>query len=147
MAGARRLYAELSRADLGPFRVVLLPVPDINIVCYVVHHPSLRILASVNAFNERVFAELSLARKEGPPEYIVTRTRLRSPMYDGAIDPTLATLGVCSVEEWKASGAEGLVVLRSTIMEPFLAAPPPAPDHIAGFLQALRRACDEALAE
>src|SRR5918993_2947616 len=30
MAGARRLHAELSRADLDPFRVVLLPVPDIN---------------------------------------------------------------------------------------------------------------------
>lgn len=144
MAGARRLYAELSRADLGPFRVVLLPVPDINIVCYVVHHPALKTLASVNAFNEQVFAELSLARKEGPPEYIVTRTRLRSPMYDGAIDPALATLGVCSVEEWKASGVEGLVVLRSTVMDPFLD-PPATPDHVAGYVAALRRACTAVL--
>ena len=28
-------------AELAPFRIVLLPVPDINIVCYVVSHPSL----------------------------------------------------------------------------------------------------------
>ena len=49
------------------------------------------------------------------------------------------------MEEWKASSMEGLVVLRSTIMDPFLAAPPPAPDHVTGFLGALRKACDEAL--
>lgn len=145
MAGARRLHAELSRADLAPFRLVLLPVPDINIVCYVVSHPSHDALASLNAFNERVFVEMSLARKDGTPEYIVTRTRLRSPMYDGAITPLLGALGVCSIEEWKASGAEGLVVLRSTVMDPFLDAPPPAPDHVAGYVAALRSVCTAAL--
>ena len=53
-------------------------------------------------------------------------------MYDGAVDPLLAALEVCSEEEWKAQGDEGLVVLRSTVMDPFLAAPPPAPDHVRG---------------
>jgi hypothetical protein len=147
MAGARRLHAQLSRADLAPFRPVLLPVPDINIVCYVVCHPSHDTLASLNAFNEHVFMEMSLARKEGPPEYIVTRTRLRSPMYDGAVAPLLGALGVCTIEEWKASGAEGLVVLRSTVMDPFLDAPPPAPDHVAGYIAALRRACTAVLGD
>jgi hypothetical protein len=84
---------------------------------------------------------MSLARGDASPEYIITRTRLRSPAYDGAIDPILAALAVGSVDEWKASGAEGLVVLRSTIMDPFLAAPPPAPDHVGGFVAALRRVC------
>jgi hypothetical protein len=42
-----------------------------------------------------------------------------------------------------AGGAEGLVVLRSTIMDPFLVAPPPAPDHVAGLIGALGRACRE----
>jgi len=37
-------------------------------------------------------------------------------------------------------------VLRSTIMEPFLAAPG-GPDHVGGFVAALRRACHEARAE
>jgi glutamate/tyrosine decarboxylase-like PLP-dependent enzyme len=145
MAGAARLHASLGAADLTPFRLVLLPAPDINIVCYVVCHPSLGSLDSLNAFNERVYVQMSLARSDGAPEYIISRTRLHSPMYDGAIDPVLAALGVGSVEEWRASGEAGLVVLRSTVMDPFLAAPAPAPDHVAGYIAALGRACDKAL--
>jgi glutamate/tyrosine decarboxylase-like PLP-dependent enzyme len=147
MAGARTLHAELGRADLRPFRLVLLPVPDINIVCFLACHPELQTLAAVNAFNERVFGQMSLARRDGPPEYIITRTRLRSPMYDGAIDPLLCAVGVCSVSEWQASGSEGLVVLRSTVMDPFLEGRPPEMDHVAGYLAALRRACTAAMAE
>jgi glutamate/tyrosine decarboxylase-like PLP-dependent enzyme len=145
VAGARRFHAALASADLSPFRAVMLPVPDINIVCYLLCHPSLPTLRAVNNFNEQIYTRMSLARSDGRPEYIITRTRLRSPAYDGAIDPILAALAVGSVDEWKASGPEGLVVLRSTIMDPFLAAPPPAPDHIRGFLGALRRACTEVL--
>jgi hypothetical protein len=54
-------------------------------------------------------------------------------------------MAIGSVRKWKASGAEGLVVLRSTIMDPFLAAPSPAPNHVSGFLGALRRACGDVL--
>jgi glutamate/tyrosine decarboxylase-like PLP-dependent enzyme len=147
MSGARRLHAELSQADFRPFRLVPLPVPDINIVCYVAAHVSHQELTSLNAFNERVFVGMSLARQNAPPEYIVTRTRLRSPMYDGAIGPLLERLGVCSMDEWKASGSEGLVVLRSTVMDPFLDAAAPAPDHVTGYVAALRRACTMALGE
>jgi glutamate/tyrosine decarboxylase-like PLP-dependent enzyme len=146
MAGARRLHATLCASQLAPFRIVLLPEPDINIVCYVVFHPSLHSLASLNAFNERVYVQMSLARRDGAPEYIISRTRLHSPMYDGAVDPVLAALGVCSVAEWQASRESGLVVLRSTVMDPFLAAPAPAPDHVAGYIAALGRACSAALA-
>ena len=46
-----------------------------------------------------------------------------------------------------SDGRTGLVVLRSTIMDPFLTAPPPAPDHVAGFLGALRRAAEAAFSE
>jgi glutamate/tyrosine decarboxylase-like PLP-dependent enzyme len=147
VAGARRLHAALAAADLSPFRTIMLPVPDINIVCYLLCHPTLTTLAAVNDFNERVYTRMSLARSDGQPDYIITRTRLRSPAYDGAVDPVLAALGVGSVDEWKAGGAEGLVVLRSTIMDPFLAEPPPARDHISGLIGALRRACDDALGE
>jgi glutamate/tyrosine decarboxylase-like PLP-dependent enzyme len=145
VAGARRLHAALAAADLSPFRAILLPAPDINIVCYLFAHPSLTTLAGVNGLNERVYAEMSLARPGRSPEYIITRTRLRSPAYDGAIDPILAALGVGSAEDWKAGGTEGLVVLRSTVMDPFLVAEAPAPDHVGGLIAALRRACAAAL--
>jgi len=145
VTGARRFHAALAAADVAPFRIVVLPLPDINIVCYLLTHPSLTSLHAVNDFNERIYARMSLARSDGQPEYIITRTRLRSPAYDGAIDPILTALAVGSVEEWKAGGDEGLVVLRSTIMDPFLAAQPPAPDHVRGFVAALGRACSDAL--
>jgi hypothetical protein len=92
-----------------------------------------------------VYVQMSQARPDGAPEYIISRTRLQSPMYDGAVDPILAALEVGSVDEWKARGDDGLVVLRSTVMDPFLVAPPPAPDHVAGYVAALSRACNQAL--
>ncbi|HEX7941825.1 MAG TPA: pyridoxal-dependent decarboxylase [Gemmatimonadaceae bacterium] len=146
VAGARRMHLALKNADFGPFRIVLLPEPDINIVCYVMHHPALSTLEGVNAFNEKVYEHLSLSRPGATPPYIITRTRFQTPMYDGAVDPLLARLGVGDATAWKASGAAGLVVLRSTVMDPFLVAPSPAPDHVAGLIGALREGCERALA-
>ncbi|HEX6938708.1 MAG TPA: pyridoxal-dependent decarboxylase [Longimicrobiales bacterium] len=146
VCGARRLHRALREADFRPFRIVLLPEPDINIVCFIAHHPSLDTLEAVNGFNERIYARMSLTTPGANPDYIITRTRFQSPMYDGAVDPLLRELGVCTVDEWRASGAAGLVVLRSTVMDPFLDAPPPAPDHLGGYIAALRRACEAALA-
>lgn len=145
MLGARKLHAALRATDFGEFRVILLPEPDLNIVCYVLHHPSLTTLNDVNNFNERIYAMMSLSTPGANPDYIITRTRFQSPMYDGAVDPILSELGVCSVEEWKRSGAEGLVVLRSTVMDPFSITLPPAPDHVTGLVHALRRNCAIAL--
>jgi hypothetical protein len=125
---------------------MLLPEPDINIVCYVVHHPSISTLAAVNAFNERIYARLSLSQPGATPPYTITRTRFQWPTYDGAVDSLLERLGVCGVEEWRESGTEGLVVLRSTVMDPFLVASAPAPDHIVGFIAALRLAAEEVMA-
>lgn len=144
-AGARRLHRALADADLAPFRVVPLPEPDINIVCFLLTHPSLTSLTAVNALNERIYGRMSLGRRDDDPEYIITRTRLCTPMYDGAVDPLLAAVGVCTPNEWTASGDEGLVVLRATVMDPFLVAGPPAPDHLGGFIGALRRAATASL--
>lgn len=145
MLGARKLHAELRAADFSPFRIVLLPEPDINIVCYVLHHESLATLVALNEFNERVYAALSLSSPGANPAYIITRTRFQSPMYDGAVDPIVEQLGVCTADEWKASKAEGLVVLRSTVMDPFSITLPPAPDHVSGLVVALKHACAAAL--
>lgn len=143
MVGARKLHAALSRADLDPFRVVMLPVPDINIVCFIVHHPSLKTLDEVNAFNEGIYERLSMDGDGAAPEYFLTRTRLQSPIHEGGVEPLVALLGVGTMAEWRSMAA-GLTVLRSTVMDPFLDAAPPAPDHVAGLLAALRVACDDA---
>lgn len=136
VVGARRLYRALARYDFAPFRIILLPEPDINIVCYLLHHPLLESLEAVNALNEGVYQVMSVSAK-ADPEYIITRTRFQTPMYDRAVDQLLEQLGVATPAEWTAAGKEGLVVLRSTVMDPFLADPPPGPDHISGFLDAL----------
>jgi hypothetical protein len=104
-------------------------------------------LEAQNALNEAIYGQMSMGRPEAAPEYLITRTRFLSPMYDAAVDPVLAALGVATVEEWRSSGSEGLVVLRSTVMDPFLIEGPPVPDHVSGFLAALLRACELAYAE
>jgi hypothetical protein len=75
----------------------------------------------VNELNEGIYARMSLSEPGATPKYILTRTRFQTPMYDGAIEPILEALGVGSPESWKAGGADGLVVLRATVMDPFLA--------------------------
>ena len=142
VAGAYRLHDALRAADLTPFRIVLVPRPDINIVCYVLHHPALDTLADLNAFNEGIYSRMSMETPGATPEYIISRTRFQTPMYDGAVAPILQELGICTEDEWRASGTAGLVVLRSTVMDPHLAAPAPAPDHVSGFIAALRSACE-----
>jgi glutamate/tyrosine decarboxylase-like PLP-dependent enzyme len=145
VCGARRVHDGLSAAELDPFRVIVLPEPDINIVCYLFHHPSLTSLAAVNALNEGIYERLSMEAPGASPEYIITRTRFQTPMYDGAIRPILAELGVCDEAEWKDAGPAGLVVLRSTVMDPHLAEPGYGPDHLQGFIHALHTAAAASL--
>ena len=139
--GARRLHSALATCTLGRCRAFVLPEPDINIVCFVVRPPAPTTLVAVNDLNEGIYRRMSLGHDGPAPEYIITRTRLQTPMYDGAIEPILAALDVGTVEEWRRSGREGLVVLRATVMDPFLATPGPGVDHVAGFIAALERAC------
>ncbi|MGD8321363.1 MAG: pyridoxal-dependent decarboxylase, partial [Gemmatimonadota bacterium] len=145
VAGARRVYRALRDGDIAPFRLVLLPEPDINIVCYIATHEDLTALEQINALNEGIYARMSLNAPGAHPEYIITRTRFLSPMYDGAVDPLLEELGV-SVDAWKAEGSRGLVVLRSTVMDPYLGLGAGA-DHATGLLDAVHRACLESLSE
>jgi glutamate/tyrosine decarboxylase-like PLP-dependent enzyme len=145
-AGALRLRDALVRAEIPGCRVHVLPEPDINIVCYVVRPDGASGLAQINALNEAIYRRMSLNAATPAPEYIITRTRFQSPMYEGAADGLLAELGV-PVDEWRAAGAEGLVVLRSTVMDPFLAAEGEGADHVAGYVGALARAAGSSRAE
>ncbi|HEU5048910.1 MAG TPA: pyridoxal-dependent decarboxylase [Gemmatimonadales bacterium] len=141
--GARMLHDALGRMA-GQFSVLMLPEPDINIVCFIVRHPALTTLAELNDLNEGIYRRMSLGHGGPAPEYIITRTRFQTPMYDGAIAPIIDALGIGSVETWRASADEGLVVLRSTVMDPFLATTSGA-EHVAGFVRAVERAASEAL--
>ena len=145
VAGARRLHRALRRAELGAFQVILLPEPDINIVCFLVNHPQVESLAQLNALNEGIFSRMSLGREGDRPEYVVTRTRLQSPIYDGAVDPILEETGIISTEEWREAGRSGIVVLRATVMDPFLAEHD-GPDHVSGFVATVRREAERTLA-
>lgn len=137
-AGARTLHHALRTTPVEPFRIVPLPAPDLNVVCFLLTHPEAQDLVTINALNEGIYARMSLSEPGVSPDYILTRTRFQTPMYDGAVRPILEALGVGTVEAWKAMGGDGLVILRSTIMDPFLAEET-GPDHVAGFVATLHK--------
>jgi glutamate/tyrosine decarboxylase-like PLP-dependent enzyme len=141
--GARRLHRAIGGLCAGELRAVLLPEPDLNIVCFALTHPSCTTLCELNRLNERTYGRMSLSRADGAPEYMITRTRLATPHYDGAMPPLLAQLAI-AMAEWRAE-PQGLTVLRATVMDPFLLDDTAGPDHVAGFVAALGRAGAEAL--
>jgi glutamate/tyrosine decarboxylase-like PLP-dependent enzyme len=141
MRGARNLYALLGSTDFTPVRIVRLPEPDLNIVCFLLHHPSLTTLSALNAFNEMIYSTLSPGPEMSAP-YMITRTKLTSPAYDGAITPLLASLDRNAESCWEDI-AQGLTVLRATVMNPFSA--DAHPDYLLGLTDALRRAAMSSL--
>ena len=139
---ARKLHKQLCRVRFAPFHVVRMPEPDLNIVCFFLYHEKIDSLPLVNDLNEAIYAELSPGG-ERQPDYMITRTRLTSPAYDGAIAPLLAYLDSGAEKYWRTHPNEGLVVLRATVMNPF--PPDPRQNHVDGLVLALRRAADRAL--
>ena len=139
---AQKLHRQLCRAHLAPFHVVRLPEPDLNIVCFFLYHDRVQTLPLVNELNEAIYAELS-GPTETQPGYMITRTRLTSPAYDGAIAPLLVFLDADAERYWSENAREGLVVLRVTVMNPFFSAP--QQNHVDGLISALREAAERAL--
>ncbi|MDX2208386.1 MAG: pyridoxal-dependent decarboxylase [Gemmatimonadales bacterium] len=140
-AGARALHHALGEPGaLGAFRAVRLPEPDLNLVTWVVTHPDCTSLRAVNALNEGIYRRMR-PDAEREPDYMLTRTRLHAPGCDGIAAPLLAELEVPGID-WPE---QGLVVLRSTVMDPFFAAGPPTPDHLGGLVRAVARAAAETL--
>jgi glutamate/tyrosine decarboxylase-like PLP-dependent enzyme len=135
MKAARELYALLGSFDFAPLRVIRLPEPDLNIVCFLLHHPSLVTLSSLNALNEMIYRELSPDAEMSAP-YMITRTTLTSPACDQAIEPLLSLMGE-NGRAYRAAIAEGLTVLRSTVMNPFSG--DANPDHFPGLIDAVHR--------
>lgn len=134
--GAMALHRRLSEGDFGEFRVVTLPEPDLNIVCFAVAHPGLATLEQANAFVARVYRRLSVAPGRPPHdlEFVVTQTVLRAAEYGEAPLPLVELLG-WSAEDYRRAG--GVAVLRSTVMNPFVADPRGRTDYVERFATVL----------
>ena len=143
--GALALHDALATCDLAPFRIVLLPRPDVNIVCFAVAHPQITTLGQANDLIERAYGAMSVGA--GRPlrqlDYLVTRTTLHPREYAHAADPLLDALGF-SHDDYLEAG--GLGVLRCTVMDPFFARHRGRTDHIKGFIVALRKVLEAELA-
>lgn len=136
--GARRLYRLLEAHDFGPFRRVLLPPSDLNIVCFALGHPSLKTLADNNAFTERLHRRMSAggAQPARTLDYFVSRTTLLGSEYGAVVHPWSGALGFGPAETDRTGG---LTVLRCTVMDPLVARPRGQVDFLAGFVDSLHR--------
>ncbi|HEU0054568.1 MAG TPA: pyridoxal-dependent decarboxylase, partial [Longimicrobium sp.] len=117
--GALILHRRLSAGDWAPFRVVPLPAPDLNLVCFGVGHPSLATLEETNAFVDRIYRAMSVsdARAARTLEYFVTKTELRQPEYGDAAVPLVEALGFTR-DDYLRVGA--VAVIRCTVMDQHL---------------------------
>lgn len=142
--GALLLHRRIGSGDWGPFTLVPLPLPDLNIVCFAIGHPSLATLEDTNDFAGRVYAAMSVSgdRSARQLDYFVTKTVLRAREYAHAADPILHSLGF-SYEDYERAG--GVSVIRCTVMDPFLGSRRGRMDFIGGFAKTLRQVLDSVL--
>jgi glutamate/tyrosine decarboxylase-like PLP-dependent enzyme len=135
--GALVLHRRLSGGDWGPFRVVPLPAPDLNLVCFAVGHPALGTLEETNAFVDRIYRAMSVsdARSARMLDYFVTKTELRQPEYGESAVPLVEALGFTR-DDYLRAGA--VAVIRCTVMDPYLASRRGQVDYVGGFAKALR---------
>jgi glutamate/tyrosine decarboxylase-like PLP-dependent enzyme len=135
--GALLLHRRIAGGDWAPFRVVPLPRPDLNIVCFALGHPDLATLEATNAFVDRVYRAMSVGpdRAARQLDYFVTKTTLRTGEYGRSALPLVHALGFTD-DDYLAAG--GLSVIRCTVMDPFLARHRGRTDHIEAFAEALK---------
>ncbi|MHB1170638.1 MAG: pyridoxal phosphate-dependent decarboxylase family protein, partial [Longimicrobiales bacterium] len=130
------LHRRITHGDWAPFRLVSLPQPDLNIVCFAIGHPALTTLEASNAFCDEVYASMSVSggTTSRQPDYFVTKTVLRSREYGRAALPVVERLGFTEADYLRAGG---ISVIRCTAMNPLLADPRGRTDHIEGFARTL----------
>jgi glutamate/tyrosine decarboxylase-like PLP-dependent enzyme len=142
--GALMLHRRIAGGDWSPFNLVLLPRPDLNIVCFAVGHPALPSLEATNALCDRIYRAMSVGadRSVRQLDYFVTKTVLRSGEYGRSAVPIVEKLGFTE-EDYLRAGGVG--VIRCTVMDPFLAQGRGSQDHIEGFVRTVRRVMGECL--
>ena len=142
--GALQLHRRIAAGDWGDFRIVPLPEPDLNIVCFAVGHPRLRSLAAVNAFIDRVYHHMTAGDTPSSQrlDYYVTKTTLRVAQYGSAALPLVTGLGFTE-QDYADTG--GLSVIRCTVMDPFIVERRGRTDFIEGFATTMRAVLAECL--
>ncbi|HEX8360196.1 MAG TPA: pyridoxal-dependent decarboxylase [Longimicrobium sp.] len=142
--GALLLHRRIGSGDWGPFTLVPLPLPDLNIVCFAIGHPTLGTLEETNDFAGRVYGAMSVTgdRTARQLDYFVTKTVLRAREYGHAADPILQALGF-TYEDYERAG--GVSVIRCTVMDPFLGSRRGRMDFIGGFAKTLRSVLESVL--
>jgi len=143
--GALVLHRRLAGGEWDPFRVVPLPTPDLNIVCFAIGHPALDTLEATNAFVDRVYRAMSVSddRLARQIDYFVTKTVLQSREYGDAPEEIVRGLGF-SKDDYRRAG--GVAVIRCTVMDPFMATQRGKVDFVEGFVRALGQVFREQLA-
>jgi glutamate/tyrosine decarboxylase-like PLP-dependent enzyme len=139
---ALQLHRRIGAGDWGSFRIVPLPEPDLNIVCFAVGHPTLDRLALVNAFVDRIYHRMTAgdAPSGRQLDYYVTKTTLRVAQYGAAALPLVASLGFTESDYVEAGG---LSVIRCTVMDPFIVERRGRTDFIEGFARTLKQVLAE----
>ncbi|HET6765198.1 MAG TPA: pyridoxal-dependent decarboxylase [Longimicrobiaceae bacterium] len=143
--GALVLHRRLAGGNWDPFRVVPLPTPDLNIVCFAVGHPALETLEATNAFVDRVYRSMSVSddRLARQIDYFVTKTVLQAREYGDAPEEIVRGLGF-TMADYRRAG--GVAVIRCTVMDPFMATQRGKVDFVEGFVRALGQVFQEQLA-
>ncbi len=159
---ARELYERLvhwdhaAKANCKPLAYRFVPAaavpPDTNIVCFVIQAKLSRSLKRMNALAEAVYQRLTIQAELGERGYsysqpfFISRTRFQLPNYSAHSVADLIERAEVDANEYPA---EGIFVLRATVMTPYLTLAAETGHRqalLADFVEALARLTEEALA-
>jgi glutamate/tyrosine decarboxylase-like PLP-dependent enzyme len=159
---ARELYERLvhcdhaAKANRTPLAYRFVPIaaapPDTNIVCFVIQEKLTRSLKRMNALAEAVYERLTIQAELGERGYsysqpfFISRTRFQLPNYSAhSVAGLIERAGVDPADY----PAEGIFVLRATVMTPYITLAAETGHKqalLAEFIETLSRITEDALA-
>lgn len=159
---ARELYERLihwehaAKANRKPVAYRFVPAaavpPDTNIVCFVIQEKLSRSLKHMNALAEAVYQRLTIQAELGERGYsysqpfFISRTRFQLPNYSAHSVADLMERAEVDANEYPA---EGVFILRATVMTPYITLAAETGHKqalLADFIETLARITEEALA-
>lgn len=157
LLAARELYEWLNRWDALAGRaratrfVTLTPEqPDTNIVCFVVKRKACGALRDMNRLTERVYEDFTILSELGEREYsygqafFLSHTRMQAGEYPP--ENLIPFFERCGLDASAPAdyNADGLIVLRACVMNPYLHASRQAPggDFVRALVEELDRSAE-----